>query len=316
MSDQELDGVALDEIVASSNYGAVTADDLFGGLPISHSHPHGSNILKKARDAARSRSKEALIRQVADKYRAWRSQAEGAVCELDNPENFVLLQAELYQDYRDFLDDPIVDAFDARGALQPSALEEFCYFLLRPTFSDFEGDLAVGHREVFQSLYFTSPSFESFVELPAAQYPVGNLDFVIGVRIRSRFETSTHSSVQDLFLPAVAIECKTYLDRPRWRESDILADRIKRGFPGCLYIVLAEFLKLDLSKVNVHGSLIDKVYVLRRSRNVDRARRRADSTGLPAIHAPALLDLFVRVRDHLTAGWTAPDDWENTGILK
>lgn len=45
---------------------------------------------------------------------------------------FVEEQTRLYQEYRELLDDARVDVFDARGALQPSALEEFCAFLFAP----------------------------------------------------------------------------------------------------------------------------------------------------------------------------------------
>lgn len=316
----ELDAAGIDEVVASAEEGVITATALFGdGLPLTAAHPHGSNVLKKARDAHKELGgpRQALIREIATKYAQWRRDAEALLCDdLDRPEQFVAAQADLYHAYRDVLDEPRVDAFDSRGALQPSALEEFCYFLLRPLFVDREAELAIGHREVFQGLYFTAPSFAAFADMPTPHYPVGNLDFVIGKRLTSRLDSGSASRSHDIYVPAVALECKTYLDRPRWIESDILASSIKRGFPGCLYVVVSEFLKLDVKKVNVHGSAIDKVYVLRRAKNVDRGIRRAGGATLKPIHAPALVDLFERVRDHLHGTWTSPDAWEESGVLK
>ncbi|MDF2144639.1 Bpu10I family restriction endonuclease [Knoellia sp. p5-6-4] len=310
----------LDEVVRTANEGPVTAESLFGvGVQLTSAHPHGSNILKKARDIQRDEDQTLapLIRGIAERYKTWRSQSESLACDdVDDPAEYVEEQASLYQAYRDTLDHESVDAFDSRGALQPSALEEFCYFLLRPVFAPFEQDLALGHREVFQGLYFTAPTFASFAEMPTPHYPTGNLDFVIGKKIDSNLSTERTSKTKSIYVPAVALECKTYLDRPRWIESDILASNIKRGFPGCLYIVVSEFLKLDLAKVNVLGSQIDKVYVLRRAKNVDRKIRRADGSGLKPIHAPALLDLFERVRDHLREDWVSPESWEDSGVLK
>jgi hypothetical protein len=95
-----------------------------------------------------------------------------------------------------------------------------------------------------------------------------------------------------------------------------LASNIKRGFPGCLYILVSEFLKLDLDKVNVLGSQIDKVYVLRRAKNVDRRIRRAGGARLKPLHPPAVEDLFMRVRDHLEDDWVSPQSWEDSGVLK
>ena len=124
------------------------------------------------------------------------------------------------------------------------------------------------------------------------------------------------SRLRRIVVPAVAIECKTYLDRPRWIESDVLASRIKAGFPRCLYIVISEFLKLDLSKVDVLGSRVDRVYVFRRAQNVDRRIRRAGGTGLAALHVPAVLDFYRVVKEHLSDPWSAAEDWTESGIIK
>lgn len=279
-------------------------------------YPHGSNIYKKvnAPDIAKDENKLMLIRHVAEKYLNWRSAALSV--EHTDESRFVERQTTLYQDYRNFLDEPRIDAFDSRGALQPSALEEFCYFLFRPLLVDYGEAIAVGHHNVFQGMYFTSPSFSEFSVMPTPRYPVGNLDFVIGKKLESRIVADEQQSEQTLYLPAVAIECKTYLDRPRYIESDILASNIKRGFPGCLYVVLSEFLKLDLNKVSVLGSPIDKIYVLRRAQNVDRKIRRTSNAPLPPLHFPAVKDLFDQVNKHLTEDWSAPENWSNTGVLK
>ncbi|CAN5889590.1 hypothetical protein BH18ACT11_BH18ACT11_10370 [soil metagenome] len=142
------------------------------------------------------------------------------------------------------------------------------------------------------------------------------MDFVIGKKLESRIVADERQATSTIYVPAVAVECKTYLDRPRYIESDILARNIKNGFPSCLYVLISEFLKLDLSKVSVIGSSIDKIYVFRRAQNVDRMIRCAANTPLSPIHVPAVHDFFAQVKKHLTEDWLSPEDWSNTGILK
>ena len=276
-------------------------------------HPHGSNVHKKLTDGG---VHLAVIEEVARSYLDWRNAAEHIRYDAADPEEYVRQQAELYSGHRDLLDADRVDVFDSRGALQPSALEEFCGYLFRPVLERYEGDIAVGHHPVYQRLYFTAPNFASFSKMPTPRYPTGNLDFVIGKEITSQLSTELDAVTKTIYVPAVAVECKTYLDRPRYIESEILATNIKRGFPRCLYVVVSEYLKLNLDQVDVFGSPIDRIYVWRRSQNVDRKIRRRDGIGLKPLHPPAILDFFETVRAHLEEDWAAPEDWDSSGILK
>jgi hypothetical protein len=276
-------------------------------------HPHGSNVYKKLTDGGPHKG---VIEDVARSYLDWRSKAEGLKYDADDEEAYVKSQTDLYSSHRDLLDEDRVDVFDSRGALQPSALEEFCGFLFGPILAKYEGNIAVGHHLVYQRLYFTAQNFQEFSKMPTPRYPTGNLDFVIGKEIESKLSTELDSESKKIFVPAVAVECKTYLDRPRYIESEILAANIKRGFPRCLYILVSEYLKLNLDQVDVFGSSIDRIYVWRRSQNVDRKIRRRNGIGLEPLYVPAVLDFFRAVRKHLEEDWAAPEDWDGSGILK
>lgn len=315
--DDELDSDELDALVETAHTGRVSADSLFGqGTELTAAQPHGSNILKKARDSAGG-DDEDLVAEIAARYMEWRRAALDLTCDdLETPEAFAAGQALLFQQYRDFLDEDRMDRFDSRGNLQSSVLEEFCYYLLRPLFEDREQRLSLGHREVFQGLYFRWNDFDAFSQLPTPMYPVGNLDFIIGKVVDVTFASGDQRYETKIHVPVVAIECKTYLDRPRWIESDVLATSVKNGAPNCLYVVLSEFLKLDTAKVNIHGSAIDRVYILRRSRNVDRSVRRRNGAGLPPVYGDSVRDLFVAVRDHLDVPSSANGSWAETGVLK
>jgi hypothetical protein len=276
-------------------------------------HPHGSNVCRKLKNAT---THAAVIKDVAKSYLEWRSAAEALEIDPDDETAYVEAQTALYSAHRDLMDEDRVDVFDSRGALQSSALEEFCGFLFAPLLARYEGEIAVGHHLVYQGRYFTAKNFEEFSKMPTPHHPTGNLDFVIGKEIESELATEVRSKAKKIVVPAVAVECKTYLDRPRYIESEILAANIKRGFPGCLYIVVSEYLKLNLNEVNVFGSEIDRIYVWRRSRNVDRQIRRRDGIGLKPLYVPAVLDFFRAVREHLEQDWAAPEEWDSSGILK
>lgn len=78
-------------------------------------HPHGSNIHKKLndRDAANDQNKLRLIQDIATRYLNWRDAALSV--DFSDERLFVERQTLLYQDHRDFLDEPRIDAFDSRG---------------------------------------------------------------------------------------------------------------------------------------------------------------------------------------------------------
>lgn len=283
------------------------------------SHPHGANLHKKIADGPTG-ARLKLLKSAAARYGAWRIAASAVPTHAEKANNwrgFVQRQTELFGPYRDSLDTKEYDqAFDSRGALQASALEEFCTYLFQPLLAELGGDAELGKREVFHGLYFSSADYTSFVTLPEPRYQAASVDFVICKKLNSVFAAGEKRHAANVFVPVVAVECKTYLDRPRWFASEILADNLKRGFPYCRQFLLAEFLKLETSKVNIVGSRVDRVFVLRRTENIDRKRRRENDARLPPIHVDAVFDFFDDVRVHLTKRWEPLQSWKQTGILK
>lgn len=273
---------------------------------------HEANLAVKI--ASAPEPLQPVIQEVGQRYREWRNQ--NLAIDHTGEEAAVIRKAELYDEYRRILDRPDVDAFDSRGALQPSALEEFCFYLLKPILEANASLLAIGKYDVFQGMYFTSGNLEEFTRIPGPQYPRGTLDFIVGKKIQSTISTESGQRSETLYVAAVAIECKTYLDRPRFVEADYLAEQIKTGFPNCLFIILSEYLKLDVREVNLPRTEIDKIYVIRRSKNIDRKIRRAKGIELGAIHAEAVVDLYNQVKAHLTGDWSGSQTFEDTGILK
>lgn len=297
----------------------------FPSLPTGDGYPHGANLAKKIVDAkkaptgavARATAKAATL------YLAWREAAEAVEYIPENLKAFSTEQARLFDVYRNHLDKPEFDkAFDSRGALQSSALEELCRYLLDPVVTEIledtrPDDLVLGHYDVYQGMFFTAPGFVDFSRLPAPHFPKVNMDFVIAKRIEIAISAEGEQSPsRPIYLPAVGIECKTYLDRTRYHGADGNATTVKGGVPGCLYVLLAEMLKLDVGGVNVHGSRIDHIYILRKSKNIDLKKRRAEGLALKPLDPLAICDLVTRVREHLRHDWSEPEQWEESGKLK
>ena len=105
-----------------------------------------------------------------------------------------------------------------------------------------------------------------------------------------------------LDVPAVAVECKTYLDKTMLQDASTAAEQLKTRNPNALYIVVAEWLKLTES-VNLKKFKIDQIYVLRKQKNTDREFRYAEGYKKNPIHSDAVEHLFNLVRTFLSEPW-------------
>lgn len=103
-------------------------------------------------------------------------------------------------------------------------------------------------------------------------------------------------------VPAVAIECKTYLDKTMFEASARAAEELKARNPNGLYIVVMERIKLS-EKLNLRKFKIDQIYVLRQQRNIDREFRHTRPEYYKPISETAVAHLFNFVRDFLTNTW-------------
>jgi hypothetical protein len=281
-------------------------------LPRGRQYPHAGNIAKKlkehsGKDTALGKAIDAILRE----YVTW----QDATLSVEGTDERKLIAKKIaaFEKYHSFLDTKQVDQFDSRGALVSSALEEFCYYLLKPILDTFP-DALLGKQDTFQGIYFTASSFEDLLKLPTVHTPVNTLDFVIGADMKGTVKTKAAEEKFPIRLPAVAVECKGYLDRPRFIESQNMARAIKSAFPQCQYILVAQCLKLNLQKIGVAPD-IDGIYVWRRMQNIDRKIRRKNGTPLDPIYVPAVEDFYERVKRHLTETWVKADPLKN-GILK
>lgn len=103
-------------------------------------------------------------------------------------------------------------------------------------------------------------------------------------------------------IPAIVVECKTYLDKTMLEGSSRAAEDLKARNPNSLYIVVMEWIKLT-SDVNLRKYKVDQIYVLRQQKNTDREYRYTDDYIKNPINPQVVWHLFSSVRRHLTTDW-------------
>ena len=103
-------------------------------------------------------------------------------------------------------------------------------------------------------------------------------------------------------IPAVSIECKTYLDKTMLQDASTAAGQLKSKNSNAMSIVVAEWLKLT-DAVNLKKFKIDQIYVLRKQKNTDREFRYRDGYVKNPIYDEVILHLFETVREYLSTPW-------------
>lgn len=129
-------------------------------------------------------------------------------------------------------------------------------------------------------------------------------DFVIGATINASFQCDGMTIIENesFDMPAVAIECKTYLDKTMLEGASTAAEQLKSRNPNAIYYVVAERLKLT-EAVNLKKYKVDQIYVLRKQRNTDREYRYLEGYVANPIYIDVVWHLFSSVREYLSTDW-------------
>lgn len=247
---------------------------------------HGDNIYKKehpqtAKDKRKyggDISKQYLC-EIREKYEEWKAANLALVGPgkdvLPDDDAIIHQRVLLFNEYKDFIDQQkYAERFDSRSNLHSTALEEFMYYLFKDLTVAYSTSALIGKSRAFKDLSFKSDSYGSMLTTPGALLEVKDYDFVIGATINAEFKCKgeENGDSQSFDMPAIAIECKTYLDKTMLESCSTTGEQLKKNNPNALYIVVAERLKLS-EKVNLKGRQIDQIYILRKQRNTDREDR-------------------------------------------
>jgi hypothetical protein len=275
----------------------------------------------------------AEIRAAYDRWHTANMALQGpSATAISQDEGLVRQRVELLTAYKDFLDQQhYAEQFDARSNLHSSVLEEFHYYLFKDMIASSGPHALIGKSHTFKDIFFAAPSFSELLHHPHAKIERKDHDFVIGTTIEAIFQSSTPPEQEErpggqqvlfaekperheqvtvtqnrethLFdLPAIAIECKTYLDKTMLEGSSRAAEELKARNPNARNIVVAEWLKLS-ADVNLQKYKVDQIYVLRKQKNTDREYRFLPGYIKKPIDPLVVWHLFSTVRAYLTSNW-------------
>ncbi len=282
---------------------------------------HGNNLEQKGNHSTKYRDEESrrFLAEIRVRYDAWRHANEAlvgpnvGVAEQDS--QIVETRVRLLNEYKDFLDQQhYAEKFDSRSNLHSSVLEEFMFYLFRDMVTELSGHALLGKSHTFKDMFFKADSYGDMLLQPKLLIEKKDHDFAIGVKLEARFRCAGQAAdQQDTFdVPAVAIECKTYLDKTMLQDASTAAEQLKHRNPNAMYIVVAEWLKLTES-VNLRKFKIDQIYVLRKQKNTDREFRYAETYTKNPLYADVVWHLFDTTRTFLTSPW---EGGVNFGLTK
>ena len=274
---------------------------------------HGNNLEQKETHPSKYHSKQskAFLAEIRIEYDKWKRKnllLKGPVSgQTDADDQVIRKRVKLLNDYKNFLDQQhFAEEFDSRSNLHSSVLEEFLLCLFKDLVADISNNALIGKSHTFKDLFFRADSFADMLDTPKMLIEKKDHDFAIGVRIAGNFQcvgsqkTEFQSDTWDV--PAVAIECKTYLDKTMLQDASTAAEQLKHRNPNARYIVVAEWLKLTES-VNLRKLKIDQIYVLRKQKNTDREFRYLDGYKKNPIYTEPVIHLFNEIRGFLTESW-------------
>lgn len=276
---------------------------------------HGDNLARKETEYKDESTKRKLLKQIRKRYDQWKAdnlRLKGPFLEKNIMENDILKErVKLMNDYKDFIDQKIyAEAFDSRSNLHSSVLEEFIYYLFKDIVSEISANALIGKSHAYKDIFYQSDSFSDMIREPNFKIEKKDHDFVIGVDIEAKFCCKGEKIVQteQLQIPAVAIECKTYLDKTMLEGASTAASQLLVVNPNALYIVVSEWLKLT-DDVNLKKFKVDQIYILRKQKNTDRKYRLLPDYKKNPIYNDVVEHLFNTVRNHLTMEWNGSNSF-------
>lgn len=262
---------------------------------------HGTKLRNKA-------AADPALAPTLAAYETWRTASLAVPCRSSDEVRELVRLLNVYKDAAE----PVFDARanSAQEVLQPSILEEFFEYLFCKLDDSLDKTLLRRPASGFIDLAFNPRSLNELVTKPDYTVRRKDHDFVIGsmVEMELRVPGQLQTQVDRLVVPAVAIECKRYLERNMLDECSGTAEKIKKATPYCLYFVVAEFLKMDDAAPEL--SRIDEIYVLRKQRN---SERQAQGVERKPIDAELVVDIYNEVERHLTRIWWNPESALTSG---
>jgi hypothetical protein len=272
---------------------------------------HGDNLKQKEINKTKyidpnSRQFLQEIRLLYDKWRRINERLKGPLATPTNRDTKIIkIRVKLLNIYKDFLDQQkYAEKFDSRSNLHSSVLEEFIFYLFKDLVFDLSQSALLGKANTFKDIFFRPSSYQEMLKKPNVKLESKDHDFVIGADIKADFKCVGSKDIEthQFQIPAVVIECKTYLDKTMLEGASNAAEQLKLRNPNAIYIIVAEWLKLT-NAINLQKFKVEQIYVLRKQKNTDREFRYLEIYVKNPIYDDVVIHLFETVRKHLTSDW-------------
>ncbi|MBF2056563.1 MAG: Bpu10I family restriction endonuclease [Cyanobacterium sp. T60_A2020_053] len=272
---------------------------------------HGHNLKQKETHKTKYTDPESrqFLQEIRIQYDKWKrinEKLKGAFSQsTDQDIKIIKRRVKLLNIYKNFLDQQkYAEKFDSRSNLHSSVLEEFTFYLFKDLVYDISPSTLLGKANTFKDIFFRPSSYQEMVTKPNVRLETKDHDFVIGIDIKADLICFGSQQVEThhFQIPAVAIECKTYLDKTMLEGASNAAEQLKLRNPNAIYIIVAEWLKLTDS-INLQKFKVDQIYVLRKQKNTDREFRYLETYLKNPIYDDVVIHLFEIVRKHLTTDW-------------
>lgn len=256
---------------------------------------HGDNLEHKIRVEKQPENKK-LLSEIKAEYSKWK---ENNLRITGTTKEDIKKKVKLLNEYKTFIDQPKFKkesgnkyGFTSQSQLHSSVIEEFMYYLFKDIGKLANKHIYWGRTQAYTNLYFAPPSIDAFEESSNIVINVKNQDFSISkeVVLKSRVLNNENWQENKIYVPIVSIECKTYLDKTMYEGSVSTAEKIKKGNPYCIFLIVTETYEVSLD-VDPKYSSIDQIYVLRK-----------ESRKNP-IFEDVVWDLFQFVESHINSDW-------------
>jgi hypothetical protein len=256
---------------------------------------HGDNISHKIASEKKPQNQK-LLREIDVRYFKWK---EETLKITGTSESDIKKRVKLLNDYKSFINQSKFRkekgqryGFTSQSQLHSSVIEEFTYYLFKDIGKLSNKHINWGRTEAYTNLYFAPPNIDEFENNSNIVINVKNQDFSISkeVILRSRVKNSKNWQENKIYVPIVSIECKTYLDKTMYEGSVSTAEKIKKGNPYCIFLIVTETYEVRLD-VDPKYSSIDQIYVLRKEKATN------------PICVDVVYDLFKYVESHINSDW-------------
>jgi hypothetical protein len=149
--------------------------------------------------------------------------------------------------------------FSAQSKLESTIIEE----CLHRMFINYERDnIKIGGIKAYSNMMFIPYNFCDFNEISRLKINTKDQDFAIYKQVNLNIENNIEPITA--YVPVVAMECKTYLDKTMLEGSIATAEKLKSGNPYCRFCIVTEYYEVDKT-VDISSSRIDQIYILKKN---------------------------------------------------